>query len=219
MLRTHPLFSTSLVSLGWQDVLRQSSPRVGILLECGRSIRDQIAQQAEAFNATRHAPRVFTLRMEETEHDFDGTMRRLFSFLRASHALWPGGTATRGQLRAGSSLAMTAAIRNDVDLDSVDALVTAAAKFDLSRNRRQLDDGHLSSLQRKRQLRGLLLNDTRLAAELAGWRAATGYTRDYRTHCRQYGLAYFDEAVADGFADGASYGRRRRRRRTRQRQR
>ena len=90
-----------------------------------------------------------------------------------------------------------------------------AAKFDIARHRKQLDDGHLSATRQKRELRGLLLNETHLAAELAGWRAATGYDRTYRAHCQRYGLAYADEAVADGFADGARYRRRRHRMRRR----
>ena len=69
----------------------------------------------------------------------------------------------------------------------------------------------------KRTLRGLLLNESHLAAELASWRALTGYDRSYRRHCARYGVPYHDEAVADGFAEGASFRRRRRRRRQRRR--
>ena len=94
----------------------------------------------------------------------------------------------------------------------VAALVEEAAKFDIHRHRREMDDGHLSATQVKRQLRGLLLNDTRLAAELSAWRALAGYDRSYREHCLRYHLRYYDEAVADGFARGASYRRRKRRR-------
>ena len=92
-------------------------------------------------------------------------------------------------------------------------LVGEAAKFDIHRHRREMDDGHLSAIMSKRQLRGMLLNDTRLAEELSAWRAIAGYDRSYRAHCRRYRLAYYDQAVADGFAQGASYRRSRRRRR------
>ena len=98
------------------------------------------------------------------------------------------------------------------------ALVEAAARYDISRHRKQNDDGHLSAASKKRLLRGLLLNETRLAKELAGWRAATGYERSYQAHCASFGLAYYDEAVADGLAEGARAQRRlRRSRRSRRR--
>ena len=89
-LRNHSLYD-SLVGMSWQQVLRTSSPRVGILLECRRSVRDQISQQADAFNMTRgDEQRVFTLRMEATEKDYDGTMWALFAFLGAAHQAWLG---------------------------------------------------------------------------------------------------------------------------------
>jgi hypothetical protein len=215
-LKGQPLASASLAALSWQQVLRTSSMAVGISLECRRSIRDQIGQQAEAYNATKLHERVFTLRMEATERDYDGTMTNLFTFLTGAHARWPGRAAAppppaaphAADLFFGTRVPGTAP-------DGVGALVAAAARFDLSRHRKQLDDGHLSATQRKRQLRGLLLNDTKLAAELARWRAATGYDRSYREHCKRYGSAFYDEAVADGFAQGAAFGRRRKRRRRR----
>ena len=92
------------------------------------------------------------------------------------------------------------------------ALVEAAAKFDLARHRKQNDDGHLSSTRVKRQLRGLILNDTRLSLELAEWRAATGYDRSYRAHCRRWSVPWYDQAVADGLQPVVRRRRVRRRR-------
>ena len=217
VLRSHPLAAT-LAGLPWQEVLRRTSARDGIELECRRSIKDQIAQQAEAFNATRADARVFTMRMEATEKDFDGTMRKLFTFLGAAHASWPGIAAERPQVIApvSGSAAKSAGDKGDGKADDgVAALVAEASKFDIARHRTQMDDGHLSSIKLKRQLRGLLLNGTRLVAELGSWRAATGYDRKYSTHCARYGVAYYEQAVADGFADGASLRRRKRKRRSR----
>ena len=217
-LRNHSLYD-SLVGMSWQQVLRTSSPRVGILLECRRSVRDQISQQADAFNMTRgDEQRVFTLRMEATEKDYDGTMWALFAFLGAAHQAWLGHAATRARIGAPTSAqgARGAAQATPPGLDT-GALVEAATKFDIARNRQQNDDGHLSSTKLKRHLRGLILNETRVASELAGWREATGYDRQYEKHCKRYGLPYFDEAVSDGFADGARYRRRRSRRRKRRR--
>ena len=74
--------------MAWQPALRSLDRRSGVLLECRRSVRDQISQQAEAFNETRSDSRVLTVRMEETERDFDGTMSTIFQFLGAS-AHWP----------------------------------------------------------------------------------------------------------------------------------
>ena len=51
-------------------------------------------------------------------------------------------------------------------------------------------------------LRGLILNHSSVAAELTAFRVATGYDGSYRAHCRMYRLAYYDEAVADGYAVG-----------------
>ena len=91
---------------------------------------------------------------------------------------------------------------------SVNNLVDEATRFDVTRHRHELDDGHLSSTAIKRQLRGIILNETRVAAEMASWRAATGYDRSYKAHCRRYGLRYYEQAIEDGYARGASYGRR-----------
>ena len=203
------------VGLSWQQILRTSTPRTGILLECRRSVRDQIGQQADVFNAT-HAQegRVFTLRMEATDHDYDGTMRALFAFLGTAYLSWPGPAAARERGPTTSNPDRTLGARGSSVLRT-SMLVEAASKFDITRHRTQNDDGHLSATQVKRHLRGLLLNETRVAAELAGWREATGYDRQYERHCKRYGLTYYDEAVSDGFADGARYRRRRRQRRRR----
>ena len=156
--------------------------------------------------------------MEATEKDYDGTMWALFAFLGAAHQAWLGHAATRARIGAPTSAqgALGAAQATPPGLDT-GALVEAATKFDIARNRQQNDDGHLSSTKLKRHLRGLILNETRVASELAGWREATGYDRQYEKHCKRYGLPYFDEAVSDGFADGARYRRRRSRRRKRRR--
>ena len=177
--------SPALARVPWQDVLRRLDLRSGALAECRRSIADQVSQQAEAFNATRDHPNVFTLRMEETQGPvYDQTMRRLYGFLVGARAHWPGAPA---------------APRAQDSEQEVARLVEAAARFDISRHRSANDDGqHLSSLQQKRQLRIVLLNATGLARELDGWRAATGYDREYRDYCQRYGLEYYAQAVSDG---------------------
>ena len=186
--------------LPWQMVLRGADTRTGLRLECHRSIRDQIAQQAEVYNVTQHHARVFTLRMEATEADYDGSMRALFSFLTAAHAQWPAAAATshsngRGKSRYTNGRLGT--IGNEEDAH-VKFLTDNAAKYDLTRHRRELQDGHLSSVQRKRQLRRIILNESKLATELEYWRVAAGYDRGYRAHCQRYRLRHFDEAVPDG---------------------
>ena len=167
-----------------QQALRTSDTRTGLFLECRRSIRDQIAQQAEVYMHTRRHARALTLRMEATQADFDGTMRALFTFLLA-----PAG--------AGAS-ATTAKAEEGAASGQVAALVRAASKFDVSRHRSDMDDGHLSSLDRKRHLRAALLNESRMALELAQWRASVGYDRAYRVHCQRYGLLFHLQLEEDG---------------------
>ena len=105
-------------------------------------------------------------------------------------------------------------IRQGVDgarsAETVAHLVAASARFDVSRNRQQLDDGHLSSLQRKRELRGMLLNESHLASELRRHRERTGYDAEYAAYCSRYGFHHHFELRTDGVAV-----RRRRRRRKR----
>lgn len=170
--------------LPWQSVLRSVDLRSGLLLECRRSIRDQIAQQAEVYNLTKRHTRVFTLRMEATEFDFDGTMRSLFAFLKGAYESW-----------LGRALISSTSI-NEI-APQVSSLVDQAARFDLSRHRHELEDGHLSSVHRKRQLRAILLNESTLVRELEYWRAGAGYDTTYQAHCHRYGLGYHDQAVAD----------------------
>ena len=214
--------------LPWQAVLRQADTRTGLRLECRRSIHDQIVQQAEVFNATRRHVRVFTLRMEATERDFDGSTHALFRFLTVAHERWldtrrsPSSSENRsagGGGRGGSTVhgaRLGGSSRQDEE--RIEALTKDASKFDLSRHRRELDDGHLSAVQRKRLLRGMLLNESKLAAELAHWRVAAGYDHSYRVHCERYGLSYFEEALADGIRVGPSlWDVARRRRRSRRR--
>lgn len=213
--------SASLAGVPWQEVLQQLDLRSGALAECRRSIQDQVSQQAEAFNATRGHSNVFTLRMEETQGGvYDRTMRTLYSFLVGARAHWPGAEAARradrsspavsgvgsGSVpRSSASAGRDGPMRfgeptgNDKESTEVASLVEAASRFDISRHRSANDDGHLSSLQQKRQLRGILLNATGLAHELDGWREATGYDRAYSDYCRRYGYAYHAQAVSDGF--------------------
>lgn len=76
--------------------------------------------------------------------------------------------------------------------------MSAASRFDVSRNRKQLDDGHLSSIQRKRELRGMLLNESKLAAKLTSFRVLTGYDAKYSDHCTRYKFKYHVELRRDG---------------------
>jgi len=149
----------------WQQALRAATTRDGLLLECRRSIRDQIRQQGEVFNATKRRGRVLTLRMEELETSFDASVSRLFRFLlsRASPNVTDG---------------------------LMPELLSVAARFDATRHRSELDDGHLSPRQRKRELRAILLNDTGMATQLASWRRVTGYDATFAAHCSRYGLDY-----------------------------
>ena len=123
--------------------------------------------------------------MEATQADFDGTMRALFTFLLAPSP-------------AGVSAPTTTAAGEEATSGQVAALVHAASKFDVSRHRSEMDDGHLSSVDRKRHLRATLLNHSRTALDLAHWRASVGYDRAYRVHCQRYGLLWHAQAEEDG---------------------
>eukprot|EP00908_Phaeocystis_cordata_P001996 Transcript_12148.p1 GENE.Transcript_12148~~Transcript_12148.p1 ORF type:complete len:277 (+),score=127.31 Transcript_12148:671-1501(+) len=155
----------------WQSALRQASTRDGLMLECRRSIRDQIRQQAEVFNATKAHPRVLTLRMEELETHFDQAASRLFRFLLS-------------EAPPNASAAL------------VPPLLAAATQYDTNRHRSELDDGHLSPRHRKVQLRAILLNDTSLATQLANWRRLAGYDASFAAHCTRYGYNYHEESAA-----------------------
>jgi len=182
-----------------QRLLRSLDTRRGLFLECRRSMLDQVAEQAAAVRATAADARVLTLRMEETEADYDGAMRRLFSFL-----LGAPGRGGRGDKRGkGGRAPRQVGETGSADADAllVEALVSAAAAYDTARNRPALDDGHLSEMSRKRPLRLLLLNDSAIARELATWRRAAGYDFDYAAHCRRYGLGHHRDAVEDGLRE------------------
>ena len=182
---------------------------------------------------------MLTMRMEQTEVDFDGAMALLFGFLLtatwrpappkgnwrkaaatsdsanaavgggdgngAAPSLVAGGVAGGGVAGGG----VRSATNNESLILEVARLVAASARFDVSRHRQALDDGHLSSLQRKRELRGMLLNESKLAAELRRYRETTGYDADYATHCSRYGFRHHFELRGDG----VQVRRRRRRRR------
>ena len=203
------LASYGLAGLGWQEVLRRSDVHQGLRFECRRSIDDQITQQAEVYNATRADARVLTLRMEETElGGFDDAVRRVGHFLRVAYARWPGAAQGVGfnEVRRPNATSWSAS-----DEEDVASFVQAAKQYDLNRNRAALDDGHLSSLRLKRQLRGLLLSDTGgLRTELARWRRAVGYDASYELHCQRYGLAHHEDAIQDGLVErgpGRPHGR------------
>jgi len=176
-----------------QRTLRALDVRSGLLLECRRSIRDQILQQTEAYNATAHLPNVFTLRLEATQVDFDGSMRALFEFLLVP-AIGGDPTARGGGVTGAKSGSIDGA-----GSAIVAAAVSAVARYDTSRHGRQgADAEHLSSVQHKRRLRNALLNETALAIELKSWRASVGYNATFVAFCRTYGFSYHLEAKADG---------------------
>ena len=143
-----------------QQALRTSDTRTGYSLSVAARSAIRSHSKRKCTCTRRHA-RALTLRMEATQADFDGTMRALFTFLPRRRA--PAGQRRRRQRRGRP--------------DMVAALVRAASKFDVSRHRSDMDDGHLSSLDRKRHLRAALLNESRMALELAQWRASVGYDR------------------------------------------
>ncbi|KAL1528242.1 hypothetical protein AB1Y20_009600 [Prymnesium parvum] len=171
----------------YQLYLRRKDRRAGLLFECRRSIRDQIAQQAEAYELTHRDPRVLTVRMEETEADFDGTMASIFTFLFT--AAWRSPSPPPPEHGAELNRSLGSTVRR---------LVALAGRYDVNRHREQLDDGHLSATQRKRELRGILLNESKIARELMRYRTRTGYDAEYSAHCSRYGFKHHVELRQDG---------------------
>lgn len=239
----------------YQEYLKRKDTHSGLFFECRRSIRDQIKQQADVYQYTKDDARVFTMRMEQTEFDFDTAMWSLFSFLvirplqsntgsGLSHSntgfsqsnvaryesqqgsqrdalSFPSGSfVSDGNDRGGDGGAnvhqsisnkkvggilagvsggdIMRSVRNHKKLINISQLVAASSQFDVSRNRKHLDDGHLSSLQHKQLLRSMLLNDSKLASELLSHRVLTGYDAEYSTFCRRYNFTHHLPLHHDG---------------------
>lgn len=168
-------------------------------------------QQAEVFQETVGNPRVLTIRMEEAELDFNRVVQSIFTFLltamRRSTVMSPtSGFVNHSTQRVGgaqlqSPVAKSAASTADDGVATIVArLVAASSRYDVTRNRRKLEDGHLSSQERKRELRGILLNDSKIAAELARYRVRTGYDYAYSAYCSRYGFKHHVELNQDGIA-------------------